>query len=330
MGTGTRCVLAPLLAASLGLCLAVLASRADGAGHAGAARGVPPALELYALETELAETRDRMAALATERRKVAADRTAARLRLRLAQDALATAQRRLAQQVHGIYTAGDPEPLAVVLGATSLDEAQASLDALERSAVQSEAVGRQARRAGRDVGRLIRSLARRERALAALEADARARGAALAAAVERRRAYLAEVTRRRGEAVAASVARVAASARRRSEALTAAAQPALLATAPLEQEPAIAVRGVRRLTVDAVAYSLPGRTASGLPVGPGVVAVDPAVIPLGTRMEVPGYGPAIAADVGTAVQGLVIDLWFPTLAEARAWGRRTVTITLRS
>jgi 3D (Asp-Asp-Asp) domain-containing protein len=45
-------------------------------------------------------------------------------------------------------------------------------------------------------------------------------------------------------------------------------------------------------------------------------------------MLVPGYGPAVAADVGTAVRGLVIDLWFPTLAEARAWGRRTVTITL--
>jgi 3D (Asp-Asp-Asp) domain-containing protein len=46
-------------------------------------------------------------------------------------------------------------------------------------------------------------------------------------------------------------------------------------------------------------------------------------------MFVPGYGPAVAADVGTAVQGPIIDLWFPTLAEARAWGRRTVTISLR-
>jgi 3D (Asp-Asp-Asp) domain-containing protein len=81
--------------------------------------------------------------------------------------------------------------------------------------------------------------------------------------------------------------------------------------------------------VDAVAYSLPGRTASGLPVGRGVVAVDPAVIPLGTRMLVPGYGAGVAADVGAAVKGLIIDLWFPTLAEAQAWGRRTVTITLR-
>jgi 3D (Asp-Asp-Asp) domain-containing protein len=83
-----------------------------------------------------------------------------------------------------------------------------------------------------------------------------------------------------------------------------------------------------QLTVDAVAYSLPGYTASGLPVGKGVVAVDPSVIPLGTRLYVPGYGPAVAADVGTAIIGRIIDLWFPTYEQAAVWGRRTVTITI--
>ena len=86
--------------------------------------------------------------------------------------------------------------------------------------------------------------------------------------------------------------------------------------------------GTRTLTVSATGYSMPGRTATGLPVGPGIVAVDPAVIPLGTRMSIPGYGEGVAADTGGAVQGLTIDLWFPTMAGALAWGRRTVTITL--
>jgi 3D (Asp-Asp-Asp) domain-containing protein len=45
-------------------------------------------------------------------------------------------------------------------------------------------------------------------------------------------------------------------------------------------------------------------------------------------LSIPGYGGGVAADTGGAVQGLTIDLWFPTLAEALAWGRRTVTITL--
>jgi 3D (Asp-Asp-Asp) domain-containing protein len=86
--------------------------------------------------------------------------------------------------------------------------------------------------------------------------------------------------------------------------------------------------GTRSLVVDAVAYHLPGRTASGLPVGVGVIAVDPNVIPLGTRVFVPGYGPAVAADVGSAIRGNIIDLWMPSTAQALAWGRRTVTITV--
>ena len=83
-----------------------------------------------------------------------------------------------------------------------------------------------------------------------------------------------------------------------------------------------------RLRVDAVAYHLPGKTASGLPVGKGIVAVDPKLIPLRTRLFVPGYGKAIAADVGTAIKGRIIDLWMPSTAEARAWGRHTVVITV--
>lgn len=83
-----------------------------------------------------------------------------------------------------------------------------------------------------------------------------------------------------------------------------------------------------RLTVDAVAYYLPGSTALGVPVRKGVVAVDPKLIPLGTKLHVPGYGPGLAADVGYAIKGRIIDLWFPSTAKAQSWGRRTVTITI--
>lgn len=83
-----------------------------------------------------------------------------------------------------------------------------------------------------------------------------------------------------------------------------------------------------RLKVDAVAYHLPGVTASGMPVKRGVVAVDPKLIPLGTRMFVPGYGRAVAADVGAGIKGRIIDLWMPSDAAARKWGRKTVVITV--
>lgn len=83
-----------------------------------------------------------------------------------------------------------------------------------------------------------------------------------------------------------------------------------------------------RLRVDAVAYHLPGKTALGIPVRKGVVAVDPGLIPLGTQLHVPGYGHSIAADVGIAIKGRIIDLWFPSTKAAREWGRRTVRITV--
>jgi 3D (Asp-Asp-Asp) domain-containing protein len=85
--------------------------------------------------------------------------------------------------------------------------------------------------------------------------------------------------------------------------------------------------GKRHLTVSATCYDLSGHTATGMPVGHGVVAVDPSVIPLGTRMYVPGYGNGVAADVGGAIKGDIIDLWM-TPSECAAWGRRTVTITI--
>jgi uncharacterized protein YabE (DUF348 family) len=70
------------------------------------------------------------------------------------------------------------------------------------------------------------------------------------------------------------------------------------------------------------------RTATGARARRGIVAVDPRVIPLGTRLYVSGYGYAIAADTGGAIKGNRIDLCFNTAAEAIRFGRRRVTVTI--
>lgn len=72
-----------------------------------------------------------------------------------------------------------------------------------------------------------------------------------------------------------------------------------------------------------------GRTANGSIVTYGIVAVDPSVIPLGTRMFVPGYGYAIAADTGGAVKGYIIDLGFPDGVEVD-WHSKWVDIYILS
>lgn len=69
-----------------------------------------------------------------------------------------------------------------------------------------------------------------------------------------------------------------------------------------------------------------GYTYTGMKAVRGVVAVDPNVIPLYTRVYVEGYGPAIAADIGGAIKGNKIDLCFDTVEEALEWGRRPVTV----
>ena len=96
---------------------------------------------------------------------------------------------------------------------------------------------------------------------------------------------------------------------------------------PTASQPTSPPTGKRQLVVSATCYDLPGHTATGMPVGHGVVAVDPSVIPLGTRISVPGYGNGVAADVGGGIKGATIDLWM-TPSQCAAWGRRTVTITI--
>ncbi|MEA2786798.1 MAG: hypothetical protein QOF71_2902 [Candidatus Eremiobacteraeota bacterium] len=71
-----------------------------------------------------------------------------------------------------------------------------------------------------------------------------------------------------------------------------------------------------------------GITASGRPAGHGIVAVDPRVIPLGTRMYIPGYGHAVAGDTGGAIKGRRIDLGFNSNYAANQFGRRSITVYL--
>jgi uncharacterized protein YabE (DUF348 family) len=95
------------------------------------------------------------------------------------------------------------------------------------------------------------------------------------------------------------------------------------------------IRFKKALDVVATAYtpgpestgpSADGYTATGLKAGFGVIAVDPRVIKLGSRVYVEGYGFAIAGDVGGAIKGARIDVCFESKSEALRWGRRKVRV----
>jgi 3D (Asp-Asp-Asp) domain-containing protein len=84
------------------------------------------------------------------------------------------------------------------------------------------------------------------------------------------------------------------------------------------------------IILEATAYTWTGnRTATGTWPSRGTVAVDPRVIPLGTELHIEGYGSAVAADTGGAIQGQRIDLYMDTKHECLQWGRRKVEVQIR-
>ncbi|MDO7788102.1 3D domain-containing protein [Desulforamulus aquiferis] len=77
----------------------------------------------------------------------------------------------------------------------------------------------------------------------------------------------------------------------------------------------------------ATAYTYTGyNTATGIPPAPGVAAVDPKVIPLGTRLYIEGYGKATALDTGGSIKGNRIDLFYETNEQAVNWGVRKTKV----
>lgn len=81
----------------------------------------------------------------------------------------------------------------------------------------------------------------------------------------------------------------------------------------------------------ATAYCLKGRTAIGGGVRRGIVAADPRILPLGTRIFVNAgsySGSYVVADTGGAVRGRILDVWVPTCSEAMRFGRKSVTVSV--
>jgi 3D (Asp-Asp-Asp) domain-containing protein len=85
------------------------------------------------------------------------------------------------------------------------------------------------------------------------------------------------------------------------------------------------------MAFSATCYCLKGKTASGAMVHRGIVAADPRILPLGTRISVSGSshsGTYLVADTGGAIKGRILDIWVPSCAEAVRHGRRKVSVTV--
>lgn len=85
----------------------------------------------------------------------------------------------------------------------------------------------------------------------------------------------------------------------------------------------------RKLVVKAYSYTGSGRTAMGTRARVGEIAVDPKVIPLGSKVYIEGVGARIAEDTGGNIKGNTIDIYMNSASECRKWGARTVTIYIQ-
>jgi 3D (Asp-Asp-Asp) domain-containing protein/peptidoglycan hydrolase CwlO-like protein len=340
-----------------------------------AARSQEAVVQLYALESRLQQARGDLARIDARAAALAQQQESTRRRHRAAQRTMAVAQFRLGRQLRILYEQDEPDPIAVLLGATSLDEAIEGLESISRTARATEAVIEQARSARTLIARTQRELAVRVSRTRAIRATVAATAAGLEQAQVERTAYLGQL-RQEQQLTArqiASLQQQAQEAQQRAQLVTQQAVAAQPAAQQPSAQPAAAVPDTATPTISAVAtttaapvdpsepppppaesvsqgtpsspptttgpprpgrtmsvlatgYCLKGTTATGLPVGPGIVAVDPTVIPLGTRMSIPGYGEGVAADTGSGVTGAHIDVWIASCTEAIKF-TRTVTIT---
>jgi peptidoglycan DL-endopeptidase CwlO len=288
-----------------------------------AARSQAALLDLYSLDTRLRRAESRLAELSARRSALEREAAEARHSLELAKADVAEAQRRLGIRLSELYIQGEVDPLAVILAAQSLDEALSAFDGLTRLADQDRAILEELRSARGRLQRSVRALGERSAALRQVTARVEAERAALAAARAERETYLADLAGQRK----LNAAQIASLSEQAAEATTEPPSPGSRPPEP-PPEPSGPKPGGEQMVVDVVAYCGGVGTASGLPLGWGTVAVDTRVFPFGTKMYIPGYGDGVAADRGTAIIGRIIDIWFPTCAQARAWGRKTLTITV--
>jgi 3D (Asp-Asp-Asp) domain-containing protein/peptidoglycan hydrolase CwlO-like protein len=290
-------------------------------------------LRLYSLRTRLAQSQRRVTTLKEQTSRLEREEASARLQLAVARDNMASAHSQLGQRLRQLYIEGDVDPLAVLLGAESLDDALSALDGLNRLAEQDQAIIEQLAKARSDLRLALARLAERRAELRAALEQAKDARAYLLRVQAQQSSYLASLRRQQdlNRVQIAKLSAQAAESEQQTENLGSGGGSADGTSgeggggAP---PPLVPPPSGSKVSVASTGYCLRGTTATGIPVGWGVVAVDPAFIPLGTRMFVPGYGEGVAADTGSAVRGAMIDVWFPKCTQAERWGLRTITITL--
>jgi 3D (Asp-Asp-Asp) domain-containing protein len=286
-------------------------------------------LELFTTDAALARARQGEQAAHARLARVRNDLDGVRTRLGVARANQRATQRALARRLNEIYRARPLDALGVLLASRSWTDVSTGLDLLDRLSRADSSLVRSARRWRSALRGQARTLRAAERRAQAEQGAWQARAEELRRADHAQRALLTQLRRARVRALTALAVAAHQDVQRARKVVRPQPHGGGSDTSPLPPVPSPpSIAAGSTLSVGSTAYSLPGHTASGLPVGQGICATDPRVIPLGTRFDVPGYGSCVAADTGSSVIGATIDIWMPD-AQASVYGRQTITITFR-
>ena len=154
-------------------------------------------LDLYAAESALGRARDDLQRLAARSAELELEEQSARHEAEIVRRSLAASQVRIASLLRDLYVQGEPDAIAIVFGATSLDEAITGIEGLKRATSLNERLGEQATRRAKLLVQVRKDLASRLARLDGARAEARAAEQRLAAAVSAKRASVATIREQR-------------------------------------------------------------------------------------------------------------------------------------
>ncbi|MHB8791834.1 MAG: 3D domain-containing protein [Thermoleophilia bacterium] len=283
-------------------------------------------IELVAVNSEVSRYSSDISQITQKRAEAQASIEAEQVRLDEYQARLSERQGALEKRLRGTYKSNDVGYLEVVMGAGDFSDFLNRVDMINYIADEDRELIVSVQEAKTGIEDKIASMSDMQAKLDASIEELSSAQAGLLDAQNRQQSFVSSLESEMAMANG-QLAQLQAQAASIESSMNQIQQQADSSDAGYEDNNTPPQGGGSSFSVTATAYCLGGTTATGMPVGHGIIAVDPDVIPLGSRVHVSGYGDAIAADTGGAIQGNRIDVWLPC-NEAIAWGVRTVTVTV--
>lgn len=274
------------------------------------------------MNTEVQRQDDEITAVRERNAEITAAIAAQEQNLAELQQQLTERQGNLEKRLTSSYKSDDMGYLEVVMGAGDFSDFLNRVDMINKIAGEDQKLIDNYKHTQQTIEDELTSLAAKRDELASLESDLTAAEQALLDAQAEQGAYVSSLESQMA-ANASQLAELQAEAAQIEANMDSIQSQSDSSGGNNNPPPA----GGTTFSVTATAYCLTGRTATGMYAGPGIIAVDPGVIPLGSQVYVSGYGNAIAADTGGAIRGNKIDVWLPC-SDAYIWGVRTVNITI--